>query len=77
MNPYEPCRKPVITSLCRIRLLTPDLTSLTYCLRNHNFDLRGAHGHIMTYARLTRTGLTQYAWEMLTPEAFSDLAQMQ
>ena len=56
--PGEPCRKRVITSLCRIRLLTPDLT---HCLRDHNFDLRGAHEHIMTYAKLTRTGLTQNA----------------
>ena len=51
----EPCRKREIISLCRITLLAPDLTQ---CLRDNNFDLRGMHLHIMTYAKLTLTGLT-------------------
>ena len=41
----KPCRKREITSLCRITLLTPDLTQ---CLRDHNFDFRGMHVHIIT-----------------------------
>ena len=42
-------QKREITSLCRITLLTLDLTP---CLRDRSFDLRGRHVRKMTYAKL-------------------------
>ena len=45
----------VTEALCRIKLLMPDITQ---CLRDHKIDLRGEQVPIMTYAKITLTGLT-------------------